>query len=254
MGILGSNSVTWATSARADYVSQSYQFDLSDSLPMGLSFGSAVIEANNGVGPALNGLGAGQVRMTFQAAPLADYGPLGSSFGFEQLGFNAKLDLNDAQIQIPAGWKLRANRFMGSWGGFGQFRWQAYGDPGVLAGPLTITITDLGKNATLDNFVVPSKNSSGDTPFNGSVFFAGRIGGFDLNDDFFDLSSHVAAVSVPPPPIALDDPIPLDGGGLIGPTAAPMANPEPSTLLLGLCGIGFVGVRRWWKRKSTSHG
>src|SRR5207249_866145 len=106
-------------------VSQTYQFDLSDSLPMGLSFGSATIEAYDGVGASLNGLGAGQVRMTFQASPLADYGPRSASFGFEQLGFNSKLDLKDAQIQIPAGWKLRTNRFMGSWGGFGLFRWQA---------------------------------------------------------------------------------------------------------------------------------
>lgn len=234
--------------ARADYVSQTFQFDLSDSLPMGLSFGSATIEAYDGVGPALNGLGGGMVRMTFQAAPLVDYGPLSKSFGFEQLGFNSKVALNDTQIQIPAGWKLRQNRFMGSFGGFGLFRWQAYGDPALLTGPLQITINDLGKDATLDNFAVGSKNSIGEQPYNGSVLFAGRVGGFDLNDDFFDLSSHVAAVSVPPPPITVDDPIPETGVDVVNAGGAPTATPEPSALFLGLCGIGALGVRRWWKK------
>lgn len=240
-----------AMSARADYVSQTFQFDLSDSLPMGLSFGSATIEAYDGVGPTQNGLGGGMVRMTFHAYPLVDYGPVGAKFGFEQVGFNSKLALSDTQIQIPAGWSLRQNRFMGSWGGFGLFGWQAFGDPAALNGPLSITINDLGADAKLENFLVGSKNSLGELPLNGSVHFAGRIGGFDLNDDFFDLTSHVTAVSVLPAPIELDDPNPETGGGLEEPPVMAVQNPEPATWLMGIVGVGAIGVRRWWRKHST---
>ena len=172
------------TAAHADYVSRTYSFDLSDALPYGESFGSAMIEAYDGVGPGGGGLAAGQLRMTFHAAPLPIYGPVDSSFGIQQLGFNSKLDIKDAQIQLPAGWKVRNDRFMG---GFGKFRWQAYGDPSVLGGPLAITIDGLGADATVESFLVESRTSTGDWPLFGSVYFASRIGGFDLNNDFFDL-------------------------------------------------------------------
>jgi hypothetical protein len=234
-----------ATSAvRADYVTKSMSFDLSDSLP-GSSFGSVFLEAYDGVGDSGGGLAAGQVRMTFTPTALPVYGPTDASFGIQQLGFNSKLPLSDAQIQVPTGWKLRNDRFMG---GFGKFKWQAYGDPSVLPGPLTLTINDLGAFANLDNFLVGSTNSAGDWPLFGSVYFAARIGGFDLNDDFFDMTSHVAGVSAAPP-IIIDDPdIEEPPPATEGP---PSATPEPTSLVLGLCGIGAIGLRRWWVSRTS---
>lgn len=232
-------SLTILPTAHADYVTRTYAFDFSDAMPYGESFGSVKVEAYDGNGDAGGGLNAGQVRMTFHAAALPLYGPTDASFGFQQVGFNANVDIKDVQITAPNGWKLRNGRFMG---GFGKFAWQAYGDPSALSGPLTLTINDLGQNAFIDNFVVGSMTSTGDWPLFGSVYFAARIGGFDLNDDWYDLSSHVAGVSAFPL-IEIDDPIPVEDGGATN--ESPTPNPEPATLLMGLVGAaGAFGVRR----------
>ena len=211
-------------SARGDYVSQTFQFDRSDSLPSGPLFGSVTIDAYDGVGAPGGGLSPGQVRMSFQAAPLPIYGPINSSFGFAEVGFNTNLPLTAGQIHTPAGWNLRNSSVMG---GFGQFGWQAYGDPSLVSSPAAVvTISGLGANATLDHFLIPSTSAT-----DASVYFAGLIGGFTLNTDGFNLSSHLVGVTAPTPP--------WDSG------VTP--NPEPSALLLGLCGVWIVGLRRWWK-------
>lgn len=232
-----------ASATRADYVSKTFQFDLSDALPAFESFGSVQIETYNGVGASGGGLAAGQVRMTFTPNALAIYGATDSGFGFQQVGFNSTLAINNAQISVPTGWNLRNDRFMG---GFGKFKWQAYGNPGDLTGPLSITISDLGADAILDHFLLGSTSSTGESPLLGSVYFAGRIGGFDLNNDFFDMTSHVAGVSAAPtpPPFPGEELPPVESPGEQGETPNP--TPEPTTLFLGLCGMGgLVAYRRW---------
>jgi hypothetical protein len=220
-----------ALPARADYISRSFQFSLSDSLPRGPSFGTVTIEAYDGTGAAGGGLQVGQVRMTFQPTklPIEPYGP--GYFGFEQAGFNTNLSLQPSQIRTAtgwnAGWGLRGNRSMG---GFGQFQWQVdyYYDVNSATSlphgnPLVVIVSGLGTNATLDHFLIPSTNLAGGAPVNGSVYFAGRISGFDLNTDLYDLTSQVVGVNVVP-------------------------SPEPSALLLGLGGMLLMFSARAWFR------
>jgi hypothetical protein len=228
-----------APSARADYVTRSYVLDQSGQLPDGLGYGNVTIEAYDGVGDPANDLAAGQVRLTFEAEVIPLYGPVKDRFGFRAAGFNTDLALVESQIALPAGWKLRTDRNMG---GFGKFAWQAHGKP--RQNPLVITIDGLGAAATLEHFLIPSMTAGGDYPVQGPVYFAARIGGFDLNDDVHDATSHVAGAGYPMPPPGTDPEWPDPDGSNGSPTEPPVPNPEPSTLLLCALGAGCVGITR----------
>jgi hypothetical protein len=235
---------------RADYVSRTYLFDQSSVLPGGLTYGSARIEAYDGMGTAGGGLSAGQVRLTVQADALPVYGPLGDHFGVYGAGFNTDLNLDPSQISLPDGWRLRNGRFMG---GFGKFAWEASGPIESSQNPLVLTISGLGTNATLDHFLIPSANSLGGVPINGSVFFAARVGDFDINNDLVDATTHVIGVGYPVPPpttgpvTPVDPPPPNSGSGPPG----PVQNPEPSALLLCALGAGSLGLGRWLRRRPS---
>jgi hypothetical protein len=241
--------------ARADYVSQSFAMDQSSVLPAGTTYGSVQIEAYDGNGSAGGGLSAGQVRLTIQANPLPVYDSIGCHFGVYGAGFNTDLALDPSQIGLPDHWRLRNGRFMG---GFGQFGWEATGHVRDSQSPLVITISGLGTDATVNHFLIPSTDSMGGTPMNGSAYFAARVGGFDINNDWVDARTHVIAnlapITDPPPP-------PPDSGGP-GPVVTPVlqgsappptaSSPEPSTLLLCVLGVGGLGVSRCFGRRGRS--
>jgi hypothetical protein len=233
--------------ARADYLSKTFLLDQSNVLPSGTGYGSIFVEAYDGNGTPGGGLSAGQVRLTVQADTLPAYGPVGSNFGVYALGFNSNLTLQSSQISTPSGWQLRNGRFMG---GFGQFAWEASGNVYDTHNPLVITISGLGTGATLDNFLIPSTSSTGGVPMNGSVLFAARISGFDINNDLIDAQTQVVGVGAPSPPP------PANPGGVGPPIGAssppPLDNPEPSTLLLCVLGGSGLGLGRWLKRRRTA--
>jgi hypothetical protein len=237
--------------ARADYVSQTFTMDQSSVLPAGMSYGTVQIEAYDGNGAPGGGLAAGQVRLTFQANPQPIYDSMGCHFGIYGAGFNTDLTLDPSQISLPDHWKLRNGRFMG---GFGQFGWDATGHIRNSQNPLVLTVSGLGSNATVDHFLIGSTDSVGGTPMNGSVYFAARVGGFDINNDFIDAQTHVIANAVPivdpPPPINPGGPpIPVDLSG--GAAPPPTDNPEPCTLILCVLGVGGVGVGRFLRRSGV---
>jgi hypothetical protein len=234
---------------RADYVSRTYTFDRSSLLPAGIAYGTVTIEAYDGKGDPGNGLTAGQVRLTLQADPLPIYGPVSDSFGFRSVGFNTDLTLQESQITTPAGWQVRTGRHMG---GFGLFGWQAYAKSHFSQNPLVVTISGLGADAAFDHFLIPSATSTGDIPLNGPVYFAARIGGFDLNDDTYDARSHVVGNAYPILPPVIDDPWPLPDDANTPPSGGdgPPPTPEPATWLLGMLGCGGFGLGRWLGRRA----
>lgn len=241
--------------ARADYISQTILLDQSSVLGGGDTYGSVRIEAYDGNGNAGGGLTAGQVRLTVQADVRPVYDAVGKHFGVFGLGFNTDLSLQPSQIAVPDNWRLRNGRFMG---GFGQFAWEASGKRRDSQNPLVLTISDLGTDATLDHFLIPSTNSVGGVPMNGSVNFAARIGGFEINNDLVDATTHVVGNSLPwvdgpPAPVPGSgpfDPVPLEAQGSSVPPAHD--NPEPGTLLLCALGAGGVGLGRWLKRRRVA--
>jgi hypothetical protein len=235
--------------AHADYVTRTYQFDQSNTLASMLNYGSVTVEAYDGNGASQNGLAAGQVRLTYHADPLPIYGPPGPHFGIRMAGFNTDLPLSLDQLSVPDNWRVRNDRFMG---GFGRFGWQAYASPPNSLTDVAVTVSGLGADALLDHFLIPSKTSTGDVPAMGSVYFAARVGGFDINTDDIDAASHVVGTGFPlPPPTTwppegppspIPDP-PVGGGGEMPPDS-----PEPAAALLGLLGAAGVGVTRWRRR------
>ena len=238
--------------ARADYVTRTYLFDQSNTLPDMLTYGSVTIEAYDGIGAAGGGLAAGQVRLTLTADPLPVYGPVRPGFGIRAVGFNTDLTLSEGQISMPSGWKLRPDRFMG---GFGRFAWQAHGKAKDRQDPLVVTINELGADAALEHFLIPSATSTGGVPPEGPVYFAARIGGFDLNDDFFDTTRHVVGTGYPMPPPIIDPEVPTDPipGGVQGPgPGQEVESPEPSTLLLAALGAAGLCAARSRRRRGLS--
>jgi hypothetical protein len=234
--------------ARADYISQTFLLDQSSVLGGGDTYGSVRIEAYNGNGNAGGGLVAGQVRLTVQADVRPAYDTVGTHFGVYGLGFNTDLGLQASQISIPDNWRLRNGRFMG---GFGLFGWEASGKIRDSQNPLVLTISDLGTDATLDHFLIASTSSTGGIPLNGSVNFAARIGGFEINNDLVDATTHVVGNGVPSPappiqPGGPGDPIPVAQGSSEPPA---IDNPEPCTLLMCTLGAGGLGLGRWLKRR-----
>jgi hypothetical protein len=238
--------------ARADYISQTFLLDQSSVLGGGNTYGSVRIEAYDGNGNGGGGLAAGQVRLTVQADVRPVYDTVGTHFGVYGLGFNTDLSLQPGQIAIPDNWRLRNGRFMG---GFGQFGWEASGKIRDSQNPLVLTISDLGTDASLGHFLIASTNSTGGPPMNGSVNFAARIGGFEINNDLVDATTHVVGnglpwVDGPPAPVPGGppvDPVLLEGQGSSVPPAH--ENPEPGTLLLCALGAGGLGLGRWLKRR-----
>ncbi|MCI0641179.1 MAG: PEP-CTERM sorting domain-containing protein [Gemmataceae bacterium] len=206
--------------ARADYVAQIHVLDQSNTFKDGVYYGSVVIEAYDGVGDAGGGLSAGQVRITFTADPLSDYG-VRLNFGFDKVGFGTDLALKSSQISAPFAWKMKSDEQLD---GFGRFTWVADQFlPHHRLNTIALTISGLGMDATLEHFLIASANKSGHEPPQGASYFAGRVGGFvTLGDGKLTFNHFVGAP-------ALEH------------------APEPSTLALaGLacCCLGLVRLAR----------
>ena len=223
--------------AFADYVSQSVILDQSNSLKDGVAYGSVLVEAYNGVGSAGGGLKAGEVRPTYSANLVADYDSISKTFGIDHLGFNTDLKIKSKQITSPTGWKIRKNKTLSE---FGKFTWKADGSAkgGSRPNPVTLLITGLGVNATIEHFLIGSTGSGQHAPSEGSVYFAMHVAGFSTKNDC-DVSSHWVGGSTR----AVIDPPPPEGSGEVGPT------PEPASLLLGAIGIAGVWIGRMWRQR-----
>src|SRR6266404_9230967 len=103
---LGIWALVQAPPALADYVSQSVSLDQSNALKDGVSYGSVLIEAYDGVGIGGGGLNKGEVRLTYAASIVPDYNSVSKTFGIQGVGFNTDLSLASGQITGPLGWTL----------------------------------------------------------------------------------------------------------------------------------------------------
>jgi hypothetical protein len=247
---------THAPPAHADYVSQPVSIDQSNTMKDGVVYGSVLVEAYNGVGAAGGGLNAGEVRLTYSASAIPDYGTISKTFGIGEVGFNTDLALSSGQITGPAGWKLDSAKTIS---GFGKFSWglQGNAEGGSRPNPVTVLITGLGADATLEHFLLGSVGAGKNPPSEGSVFFAMHVAGFET-PGASPVGSHFvggSGVNEPPPPGGSgedppgdpgNDPPPPGGGGEVRPT------PEPSALLLAGISAGCVGFYRWSVRRTRA--
>ncbi|MCI0376572.1 MAG: PEP-CTERM sorting domain-containing protein [Gemmataceae bacterium] len=210
--------------ARADYVSQIHVLDQSNTFKDGVHYGNVVIEAYDGVGAAGGGLSAGQVRITFAAASLPDYG-VQLNFGFDKVGFGTDLMLKKSQFDAPFAWKMKSDDQLD---GFGRFTWVADQFlPHHRLKTIALTISGLGTDATLEHFLIASANKSGHEPPQGASYFAGRLGGFlTLCDGKLTINHFVGAP-------ALEH------------------APEPSTLALAGLACCCIGVLRLARRRKA---
>lgn len=226
-----------AAPTRADFVSQTITLNQSNALKDGVTYGSVLIEAYNGVGAAGGGLNAGEVRLTYSAAIVGDYGSIEKSFGIQNVGFNTDLKLKASQITGPGGWKVNSNKNLAS---FGKFSWTIDGSAkgGKRPNPVTVLLTGLGANATIEHFLFGSVGNGKSSPADGSVYFAMHVAGFDGKNH--EGGGHFAGGStfeLPPPP---------GGSGDVQPT------PEPSTILLCGMGMGCLTLVRLSSRRKKS--
>jgi hypothetical protein len=233
-------SLAWfshPTAARADYVSQSVTLDQSNALKDGVTYGTVLVEAYNGVGPGGGGLTAGEVRLTYTAST-APYSGESKTFGIGAVGFNTDLSLTPGQISGPGGWKLKNNHTMS---GFGNFVWELSGDAkgGSRPNPVTVLISGLGADATIGHFTLGSKGNGKSPPPEGSVYFAMHVAGFTYQCNE-DVTSHFVGggsgdPNLPPPP-------PPGGSGEVQPT------PEHSTIVLLSISFGCLALARFVPR------
>ena len=223
-------SLTLAPKVHADYVFQTVTLDQSNALNNGVNYGSVLIEAYDG-GVGGGGLSTGQVRLTFTASNASNYTSLGKTFGIGEVAFNTDLALTAGQISGPGGWTLSNTK---SISGFGKFSWDLSGSAagGSRPNPVSVTISGLGANATLQHFLFGSAGDGVNPPPLGSVDFAMFVAGFTTTDPTIGGHFVGGPFGVPPP------------GGQGEP---PAATPEPSTLVLG--GIGLVVFMGWSSRR-----
>lgn len=219
--------VVFASTARAEYISQSYLLDQSNTFGDGTTYGKVVVEAYNGLGAGGGGLSAGSVRLTFSADILGIYGTLGN-FGIDRVAFNTDLVLKESQISGPTDWKITADKQVS---GFGQFSWNVQKQKGPdRLNLVVVTIGDLGLDATIAHFLIDSSQKNGDVPPQGASPFAAHVAGFSGTAANNFTGSHFVGGGVPD-----------DDDNQVSET------PEPSALMLvatGIAALGFVAIRR----------
>lgn len=217
--------LTFIAAAPAEYVAQTIVLDQSNRFSDGVKYGSVTIEAYDGVGAPAGGLNAGQVRITYTADKLLSYGDV-LFFGINSVGFNTDLAIKKKQIQGPAFWDLAKNEKLD---GFGRFTWADSSPLGILRdNPVSILISDLGTDATLDHFLLGSALKNGNPPPQGSSPFAAHVVGLEIGDSTF--RNH-----------------------WIGGDIDVLATPEPASITLAFFALAGIGVsRRLRSRRSQA--
>jgi hypothetical protein len=203
---------TTANCVRADYVTQTVPLY---SETFGIQAGIVRAEANSTVTMAVNGLLPGQVRLTYSVLPLAVYGTIYPTFGISEALFNVRgldpIDLTTS-VSIPPNWQLDPLHYPLIVAA------AEHGD--ARAQGVTITISGLGDDATLDHFLFSSPSG---TSF--PSVFSVSVGGFATSTD------HGA--------VAFDY---LDGN-------LPAAAPEPSSIILGSLATASVLLLRKTRKR-----
>jgi hypothetical protein len=237
------------TAVFADYLTQI--FNLVDpgeqsqnvAFPGGRAPGTVQIEAYDGNGANGGGLNPGEVRLIFDTkntgfAPLS-VNTANNLIGVQAVAFNTDLSLSPSQIHVPTGWMVAQNftnysastdRETPSSFFLGQFSWGA-GTVSSIQGAMSILITGLGANATLNHFVFDSTLMQNPPP--GPIFesaaFAANAVGLSFGADGANVSSGWLATNA--------NGASADGEG-------PWQTPEPTTLALASVGlVGLLGRR-----------
>jgi len=212
------------TPAAAGFQSASYVFDTSSTLGSG-NFGTVLVESYTGLaGTFDHGVAAGQVRFTVTAPFLAAYGDptVAPFYGVDGFAFNTDLSIQTSQIEVTRNggtvlpWEVHFSKEVETFGVFSVIN-KGLGSQS-RGNPITITVSDLGDDATIDRFKFPSADP------NGGIFFVAHVAGFrGIPNTATDNGKHFITVT------QLND------------------APEPASLalaLIGLTGLGMVRLRR----------
>jgi hypothetical protein len=210
-----------AGSAMAGYQSASFIFNVSNVLPPS-DYGTVLLESYTGPG-TVNGLSNGQVRFTVDAPFLPIYGDptQAPNFGMDKFAFNTDLSPIPTSIVVATssnpnlGWGIKEDQNISN---FGTFEVEDKGTGHSRGDPITVTISGLGSNATLNHFIFLSDGNGGSTP----AYFTAHLGGFPNQPT----SQYIAVTDI-------------------------TQTPAPPGLALALAGIGSLGIGglcRLWRR------
>jgi hypothetical protein len=126
-------------------MSQSFNLDHSNTFGAVTNYGTVFLETNNG-GMTVNGLAAGQARLTFTINP--NNGQFSGILGVDKFAFNSAAGLSPPiTVTPPSGWSLGN----GSMDGFGTYT-AHYDNPASTDTSFAFLIDHLGSNATVANF------------------------------------------------------------------------------------------------------